>query len=193
MRRHCLSKTCPEYSNYGGRGITICSRWLDGVQNFLDDMGTRPSKKHEIDRINNDGNYEPLNCRWATRTENCRNRRSSRFLIVNGQKRTLIEWSELSGVPSDTLFKRLSAGWDDEKAVNALVRARRSNGNAKPVKSPCINCSKPSTGNKCITCSNKSRSISNQIHKCGNAVPPPFSKAVVEAACPDLIKKGYSI
>lgn len=74
MRERCLNPKDISYKNYGGRGITVCKRWLS-FDNFLSDMGKRPSPKHSLDRINNDGIYEPSNCRWATRTEQNRNRR----------------------------------------------------------------------------------------------------------------------
>lgn len=73
MKQRCLYEKGHKWVNYGGRGITICERWLC-FSNFYEDMGPRPSNKHSLDRINNDGNYEPSNCRWATNTEQCNNR-----------------------------------------------------------------------------------------------------------------------
>ena len=79
MRLRCTVPTNPRYADYGGRGIKVCERWLSSPQAFIDDMGPKPSPKHELDRIDNDRGYEPGNCRWATRKENDRNRRSNQI------------------------------------------------------------------------------------------------------------------
>jgi hypothetical protein len=75
MKKRCYAKSHESYKYYGGRGIKVCKRWLESYQDFILDMGYKPSKKHSIDRINNDGNYTPSNCRWATQLQQVHNRR----------------------------------------------------------------------------------------------------------------------
>ena len=75
MKVRCYKKASPNYKDYGGRGITICDRWLESFENFALDMGLKPTSKHTIERENNDGNYEPSNCKWATRVEQGQNKR----------------------------------------------------------------------------------------------------------------------
>lgn len=77
MRARCLKENHPSYKDYGGRGITVCQEWMD-FEVFLKDMGRKPSPKYSIDRINNDGNYEPSNCRWATAKQQANNRKRNK-------------------------------------------------------------------------------------------------------------------
>ena len=130
MRLRCTDPKHAAYPRYGGRGITICERWLNSPTKFLADMGPRPSKRHEIDRIDNDKGYSPENCRWATRKQNDRNRRSNRILEFRGERRCLVEWCELLGLRTDTVGKRLAAGWSVERALSIPARHKAPNGTA---------------------------------------------------------------
>jgi hypothetical protein len=85
MKTRCTNKNELCYDRYGGRGITICERWMFNFPNFLQDMGERPAKNYSIDRINTDGNYEPGNCRWATRSQQAYNRRNKNSLSLKNQ------------------------------------------------------------------------------------------------------------
>jgi len=126
LRARCNNPKNNRYDSYGARGIKVCDRWMADFVNFLEDMGRRPSKAHSIDRIDNDGNYEPGNCRWATRKEQCRNRRSSRFLEFNGQVKTAAEWAEEVGIEQSTLNLRLKYGWSVERALTQPLRGKAS-------------------------------------------------------------------
>jgi hypothetical protein len=107
------------YLNYGGRGIIVCDRWLgaDGYKNFLADVGKRPSPKHTLDRRNNNGNYEPGNCSWATAAVQCRNRRNNRIIAYKGKTLCAADWAEELGINRKTLYTRLRQGWPVERAL----------------------------------------------------------------------------
>jgi hypothetical protein len=105
--QRCLSQTHHAYPDYGGRGIGVCARWQESFSNFLADMGERPPGM-SIDRIDNDGNYEPGNCRWATRTEQASNTRRSRKLTHGGETMTMSGWSRRIGISPSTLSERLT-------------------------------------------------------------------------------------
>ncbi len=123
MHRRCENPTNPGFKHYGQRGIKVCKRW-DDFQMFWNDMGPRPSAQHSIERINNDGDYEPKNCKWATRSEQCRNRRTSRRELITwrGESHTLVEWVEITGMGKGTLQARLfRAGWTVENAFSIPV------------------------------------------------------------------------
>ncbi len=127
MKRRCLRPDCDHYHDYGGRGITICERWLgkDGFTTFLSDMGERTSRNHSIDRIDNDGNYEPGNCRWATAKEQRQNQRTGRmgkFIEFNGTRQCIKAWANAVGLEEATLYKRISRGWPLEEALNSQLK-----------------------------------------------------------------------
>lgn len=106
MISRCTHPTSRSYSRHGGRGIKVCERWMDSFENFLADMGNRPDGT-SIDRINNDGNYEPGNCRWATRYQQMRNTSTNRWISFNGRTETVATWAEEWRMPGYTLYNKL--------------------------------------------------------------------------------------
>lgn len=106
MKSRCTNPNNIGYEDYGGRGITVCDRWLEFV-NFLEDMGEKPKGK-SLDRIDNDGNYEPGNCRWADNITQANNTRKNRYLTHNGRTQSLSEWARELGFHRETLRKRLA-------------------------------------------------------------------------------------
>ena len=134
MRLRCTNPKNAAWPNYGGRGITVCDRWLNSVAAFVADMGLKPSPHHELDRIDNDRGYEPSNCRWATRSENDRNRRSTVWVDYQGERVRLIELLERHGIPGDTYAKRIGLGWSMKRALTTPVRSKRPNGLGPPPK-----------------------------------------------------------
>lgn len=120
MLNRCRNKHVKCYHRYGGRGIQVCERW-NIFDNFLADMGRRP-KGHRIERIDNDGNYEPSNCKWATQEEQCANKRNNRILTYNGVSKTLTCWAKELGLNRTTLRQRLVLGWDVETALTTQIR-----------------------------------------------------------------------
>lgn len=112
MKNRCYNKRCKSYGYYGGRGIKVCDRWLGakGFNNFLEDMGEKPSRKYSLDRINVDGDYCPENCRWATWEEQENNRRTNVYYEYMGAKMTLPQWSKKLGISYGTLQYRKKKG-----------------------------------------------------------------------------------
>ena len=123
MIQRCCNERNERYPRYGGRGISVCERWIDSVENFISDMG-ECSEGMSIERINNNGNYEKDNCRWATDTEQARNRRTNRRITFSGESLCCAEWAERCGVNVDTLRDRFSAGWSVEKALTTPARKK---------------------------------------------------------------------
>ncbi|MGN8062766.1 hypothetical protein ACTJK4_14000 [Ralstonia sp. 22111] len=126
MRDRCGNPGSRSYSDYGGRGISVCERW-NLFENFLADMGERPSRRHSIDRYpNTDGNYEPTNCRWATPAEQARNRRSNRVLNFRGESKCVSAWADAIGIDRLTLQRRLYLGWSVERALTTPLATQFS-------------------------------------------------------------------
>lgn len=117
MKRRCLNKNDRRYSDYGGRGILVCEQWVHSFENFLDDMGRCPSPKHSLGRIDNNGNYEPSNCRWETIKQQANNKRTSRFVEFEGRKQTVQQWGEELGIRPGIIWRRLNRGWTVKQAL----------------------------------------------------------------------------
>lgn len=142
MKDRCLNPNATKYPRYGGAGITICDRWLK-FENFIADMGERPSSKYTIDRINNNGNYEPDNCRWATAIEQANNKRNNRLVVYHGQRMTLEEARRASGTAlgHNAIIMRMKRGWPVDKAIdtpslpNTAKRIHRTYAGRRPKES----------------------------------------------------------
>ena len=128
MVDRCTSESNKGWKDYGGRGIRVCSEWMDannGLALFISHMGEKPKgRRVSIDRIDNDGDYKPGNVRWATPKLQGSNRRTNRLLTIDGVARTVSQWAELKGISRRVIFTRLDLGWSDYEAVNTKVRFR---------------------------------------------------------------------
>ena len=129
MRKRCRDPKNREYHRYGGRGITVCAEWLCDFQSFYDWAiangynETAPRGQCTLDRIDNDGNYEPSNCRWATAKEQANNTRRTRFIELDGERHSVTEWSRRLGINQSTISMRINKyGWSAEKALRTEVR-----------------------------------------------------------------------
>jgi hypothetical protein len=125
MIRRCTNPNHDHSKRYVMRSIDVCPRWREDFWNFVTDMGDRPSLKHGIERLNNDGDYEPNNCCWATQKEQSRNRCTNRYLTVNGQSKLLSDWAEEVGIDRRTIANRLKWGWSDHDAVMKPIRPHK--------------------------------------------------------------------
>jgi hypothetical protein len=117
MVRRCTNQGDTRWDRYGGRGIKVCDRWLGSFENFLSDMGPRPSADFQIERKNNDGNYEPDNCCWIHRRLQARNKQTNVFLTHDGVTLTIAEWADKTGLRAPTISGRLARGWTIQRAL----------------------------------------------------------------------------
>lgn len=111
--QRCTNPCNPKYRIYGARGIRVDPRWISSFEAFFNDVGPRPSPRHSLDRRNNDGHYEPGNCYWATSAQQCRNRRISRLVTINGAVMTLSEAARAAGLTRETVASRIRYGWPE--------------------------------------------------------------------------------
>lgn len=115
MLMRCSNPRNKSFPNYGGRGIAVCERWKEGFANFFEDMGQRPTPQHSIDRINNDDDYCPENCRWSTKVEQANNTRVTRYYEFYGKSKTLTQWAKITQVDPTVVRARLRLGWSNKQ------------------------------------------------------------------------------
>lgn len=123
IRARCENPKASNYSDYGGRGITVCQRW-QSFKAFFADMGECPAG-HTIERVDNDDGYHSGNCRWATRKEQANNRRTSRWIEFDGKRQTLMQWAESTGINYRTIAARIDGGWPPEAALTTDPRGQK--------------------------------------------------------------------
>jgi hypothetical protein len=130
MNERCRATKGKDFRVYAARGISVCERWAgpSGYENFLADMGERPSAGYSIDRMDNDRGYEPDNCRWATDPQQCRNRRNSIFVEWEGVRWQLNDLCEAKGLNDKVVRGRLKIGWSIADAMTVPVRGKVKNG-----------------------------------------------------------------
>lgn len=120
MRQRCSNPRAASYEDYGGRGISVCKRWQESYAAFLEDMGRRPSPLHSIHRKDNDGNYTPDNCVWATNAVQARSKRSNNNITAFGVTRCITDWAADLGVQPSAIAQRIRNGWMPEDAVSLV-------------------------------------------------------------------------
>ena len=125
MRDRCANPKNKSFHNYGGRGISVCEQWQASFDAFMADMGPRPSPHHSIDRIDNDGNYTPENCRWTTQGQQMNNVRHNRNISIDGVSRSVAEWCRHHNISRSTFDARVRRGEAAESALSRPVRPKR--------------------------------------------------------------------
>jgi hypothetical protein len=125
MIARCMDPADESYPNYGGRGIAVCDAWVESFEQFVADVGPRPGPGYSIDRIDNDGHYEPGNVRWATAVQQGRNKRNNHVIESGDHAHTIAEWAELIGCDPMVIHSRLRDGWAPQEAVLTFPRAYR--------------------------------------------------------------------
>lgn len=124
MKIRCYLDRAKEYHNYGGRGITVCERWRNSFENFLSDMGECP-KGYSIDRIDNNGNYEPGNCRWADYITQANNTRANRLITYKDKTQSISMWAREFDISIKALRSRLDNGWQWEAALTTPIKTKQ--------------------------------------------------------------------
>jgi len=144
MKARCLNVNSEKYPRYGGRGIKVCDRWRDSYEAFFDDMGTKPDPGHTIERLDNDGHYEPSNCCWAPLEEQANNRSNNRLIAYGGKSLSVAQWAVELGMDYGRLQSRIARGWPIERALDPTARTCRLARQAPP--------SEPIKDRQCALC-----------------------------------------
>lgn len=127
IKTRCYDPNFIEYQHYGGRGIKVCDEWKDDFRAFYNHIGPRPGSGYSVDRIDNDGDYEPGNVKWSTKSEQHRNTRQNLIVTYRGESRPLVEWVEELGLNYSAVQQRLvKLGWPAERAFSTPVRKKRT-------------------------------------------------------------------
>jgi len=121
MKDRCYNPRSQRYDRYGARGIRVCERWRRSFVKFYEDLGPRPSPAHSLERLDNDGNYEPSNVMWALRDRQNNNKSTSRFIEFRGERLTLTQWANRLGIGTKTIEHRINIGWPIELALSLPV------------------------------------------------------------------------
>lgn len=124
LRSRCTRPQDNAYKDYGARGITVCDRWMKSFENFITDMGRAPTKKHSIERIDNNLGYYPGNCKWATMLEQSNNRRSSRIEEYLGKSQSVKAWCTELGLCYSTITSRLERGWTITESFSTKINKK---------------------------------------------------------------------
>ncbi len=122
MKERCYLKSHQAYDQYGGAGITVCDRWKNNFDNFVDDMGERPEGM-SLDRIDSTKGYFKENCRWATHKQQQNNLKSNLKVMIYGVEMSVSEWARVYGINRQTICERIRRGWNPQKAVTTKVGA----------------------------------------------------------------------
>jgi hypothetical protein len=122
IKRRCFNKNDKTYPRYGGAGITMCARWNESFEAFVEDMGQKPSPEHSIDRLDNSKGYEPGNCRWATKFDQAQNQRTNRKIAFRGETKTVSQWAREAGIHPSLLSFRVAMKWPMERALTQKPR-----------------------------------------------------------------------
>ena len=125
IKSRCFNPNVPEFRNYGGRGITMCLRWAESFEAFISDMGLRPSADLSIDRIDNEGNYEPGNCRWASKKTQANNTRANRKIQIGDETRNMSQWADSIGACREVIYKRIKRGKSGHDLVKKPFEAEK--------------------------------------------------------------------